>query len=167
MLCLVIQVGEPLLLPCSSSFGDEGSLTVTDLAFPATRSDISVHAQVAGLGFLPSAVSDSATGGNKTLEDFPPPLCKLLSSSKGGGAIEVVHLHVRSAADVGGRRMLAVRDRLRRDTAAAERYNALQIAGARGELTPASFECARRAFYFAAASDMSTIPPDGGTNASL
>jgi GrpB-like predicted nucleotidyltransferase (UPF0157 family) len=74
----------------------------------------------------------------------------------------VVHLHVRSAADVGARRMLAVRDRLRSDTTAAERYNALQIAGARGELAPASFECARRAFFFAAASDVTTVSSGGG-----
>ncbi len=60
--------------------------------------------------------------------------------------------------------MLAVRDRLKRDKAAAERYNALQIAGARGELAPASFECARRAFFFAAASDVSTGPSNGGSN---
>ncbi len=105
-----------------------------------------------------------AGSGSATTDDFPAPLCKPLPGSKGGGALEVVNLHVRSAADVGARRMLAVRDRLRHDTAAAERYNALQIAGARGELTPASFECARRAFFFAAASDVGAVSSgDGGS----
>ncbi len=124
----------------------------------AMRSDVTVQAQVAGLGFHPSEVlaSPMDTSSSRNVDDFPAPLCKFLSSSKTGGALEMVHLHVRSAADAGGRRMLAVRDRLLRDTAAAERYNALQMAGATGELNPTSFQCARRAFFFAAGSTVAT-----------
>ncbi len=137
-----------------------------DLAFLTTRSQVIVQAQVAGLGFLlpEASAPPSAAGSCGAMDDFPPPLCKPLPGSKGGGALEVIHLHIRAAADVGAKRMLAVRDRLRRDPAAAERYNALQIAGARGELAPASFDCARRAFFFAAASDVATVSPGSGSS---
>ncbi len=67
--------------------------------------------------------------------------------------LEAVHLHVLSATASGAKRMLAVRDLLRRDTVATERYNVLRIAGARGELSPDAFERARQALFDAAAAN--------------
>ena len=69
----------------------------------------------------------------------------------GGSVLEAVHLHVLSETSAGAKRMLAVRDLLRRDAGMTEGYNALQLAGARGELAPDAFERERQAFFDAAA----------------
>jgi hypothetical protein len=86
---------------------------------------------------------------------FPHPLRKQLDKVDECSPLQLdaVHLHVRSAADVGASRMLAVRDRLRRDVVATAQYNALKVAVARGEISQPDFEHSCNDFFFAAVGD--------------
>jgi hypothetical protein len=145
------------------------------------RSDAGVRDRVACLGYLPiedsgawsrgglppplrkqlSATGSSLSGctrhdsdGQLEADCQQEPRDEGVGGGGGGGsALEAVHLHVLSATAAGARRMLAVRDRLRRDAMETERYNELQLAGARGELSPDAFERARQAFFAQAAGE--------------
>ncbi len=97
---------------------------------------------------------------------FPHPLRKQLARGDACSPLplEAVHLHVRSTADAGASRMLAVRDRLRCDCVATEQYNNLKVAAARGELSQHYFEYSRNAFFVAAEGDYEDTATTGSNS---
>ena len=124
---------------------------------------MAIEARLAGLGY--SAIDDASKKHSSDFDTFPHPLRKQLARCNDCSRVPVytvplqaVHLHGRSATDAGASKMLTVRDRLRRDVVAADQYNSLKIAAAKGELSQSCFQYSRNAFFFAAEGDkMGTV----------